>query len=109
MLGPPSDYSYWEDVTPNSIRVERLGGFAGFGGSSHLRSEGEVDLDRLSPADRAVVEQLLLSSGEEAGGTGADRFRYRLTWTDRGQDHSIEVGEDQLPQSIRSAVKDRLV
>ena len=95
-------------MTPNIIQVEKLGGFAGFGGSSHLRSEGEVDVDQLSAADRAIIERLQTSSGEAAR-TGADRFRYRLTWTNEGQDHSIEVGEDELPQSVRMAVKDRLV
>jgi hypothetical protein len=65
-------------VTPNIIQVEKLGGFAGFGGSSHLRSEGEVDLNQLAEADRAIVERLRTSSGEAAR-TGADRFRYRLT------------------------------
>lgn len=96
-------------MTPQTIRVEKLGGFAGFGTSSHLRSEGEVDLDLLSPADRAMVEALLAAGDEGAPRTGADSFRYRLSWNDGGQEQSREVSENQLPESVRRAVKDRLV
>ena len=39
------------------VRVEQLGGFAGFGGP-HLKSWGVVDVAGLSQADRATVEAL---------------------------------------------------
>ena len=39
------------------VRVEHLGGFAGFGGP-HLKSRGELAVSDLSPVDRQAVEAL---------------------------------------------------
>src|SRR5262245_4630325 len=62
------------------LRIERIGGLAGFGGP-HLKSRGEISLSDLSPADRQAVEDLLRSPERAASGHPgeADAFRYRIT------------------------------
>ena len=63
----------------NEVRVEQLGGFAGFGGP-HLKSSGVVDLSRLSPADRTTVESLFQRyKASPAAPSYPAQFRYRLT------------------------------
>ncbi len=37
-----------------------------------------------------------------------DAFRYRLSWDDDEGSHSVELGEHELPESVRAAAKDRL-
>ena len=92
------------------IKIERIGGFAGFGGPSHLRSEGEIDLDSLPPAQRDALNKLLAGKGREPHGlTGGDLFRYVLTWEEDGHRRTVELGEEDAPDFLRSAVTDRLV
>lgn len=92
------------------VKVEKIGGFAGFGPSSHLRSEGEIDLESLPELERVAVERLL---SEAADGPSAslsrDVLRYRLSWEKKGRRHEVEVDESALPESVRSAAQDKLV
>ena len=92
------------------IKVEKIGGFAGFGASSHLRSEGEVDLDRLPEQERIAIERLLKERPASlASSPSRDSFRYRLSWTEDGEHHSVEIDEGEAPESVRSAAKDKLI
>jgi hypothetical protein len=90
------------------IRIEKLGGFAGFGASAHLRSEGEVALEKLPEPDRAKVAKLL---DRDAGDhpNSLSQFVYRLSWKEGGKTKSVDVAEDDLPHSVVAAVKDKLL
>jgi hypothetical protein len=93
------------------LKIERLGGFAGFG-MGHLRSEGEIDLEELPDEDRLEIERLLSKGGgSEGGGKSAvrDGFRYRISWDEDGKPCSVEIDEGDAPERVRAAVKDRLV
>lgn len=87
------------------LKIERVGGLAGFGGP-HLKSRGELALTDLSAADHKTVEALF--ANPKAAGAAppgqADAFRYRIT---RGTE-TIEVPEHAVPAAIRNSVKDTL-
>ena len=86
------------------LKIERVGGIAGFGGP-RLKSRGEVALSDLSSADRKAVESLFADpKGPEARRGEADAFSYRIT---RGE-KTIEVPEHAVPSTIRNSVKDEL-
>ncbi|MBB4373843.1 hypothetical protein GGD63_006672 [Bradyrhizobium sp. cir1] len=87
------------------LKIERVGGFAGFGGP-HLKSRGEVVLSDLSAADQKTLEQLFADPSKiPAARRGeADAFSYRIT---RGA-QTIEVPEHAVPPAIKSSVKDVL-
>ena len=88
------------------LRVERVGGLAGFGGS-RLRSEGEIALADLSAADRHALDALFHRvSG--ASTPKPDAFVYRITRDDSGASKTIEVSEEQVPAAIRGCVKTTL-
>ena len=90
------------------IKVEKLGGFAGFGSSAHLRSEGEVELEQLPEPDRAKIARLLARDSKDHP-SSLSQFVYRLTWEDGGKTRSVDVGEDELPPSVVAAVTDKLI
>jgi len=87
------------------LKIERVGGFAGFGGP-HLKSRGEVALSDLSDADQKTVEALFADPKKvPAAHPGqADAFSYRIT---RGAT-TIEVPEHAVPSTIKNSVKDVL-
>jgi len=87
------------------LKIERVGGFAGFGGP-HLKSRGEVALSDLSAADQKAVESLFAdpNKGPAAHPGQADSFSYRIT---RGAT-TIEVPEHAVPSTIKNSVKDVL-
>ena len=86
------------------LKIERVGGVAGFGGP-HLKSRGEVTLSDLSAADQKTVEQLFADPDKVPVRRGqADAFSYRIT---RGA-QTIEVPEHAVPPAIRNSVKDVL-
>lgn len=91
----------------DKIEVERIGGFAGFGGpGSRIRSRGELALDTLPSADRQAMDALFASGG---GGSGVpDGFRYRITRTTASRTETIEVPEADVPAAIRASVRDEL-
>ena len=90
------------------LQIERVGGLGGFGlPGSHLKSRGEVDLSKISPADRAAVDALF----EKGGGTPPpkpDAFRYRITKQTPQGPQTVEVPEEQVPMVLQRSVKDVL-
>ena len=87
------------------LKIERVGGVAGFGGP-HLKSRGEVAVSDLSSADQKTVDELFADPKKiPAARSGqADAFSYRIT---RGA-QTIEVPEHAVPSTIKSSVKDVL-
>ena len=90
----------------DQLKIERLGGFAGFGGP-HLKSRGELSTSELSPADLAALEALF-QEGAAAGAANPDGFVYRITRNAGDQEQTIEVPEHEVPEAIRNSVKDTL-
>ncbi len=90
------------------LDVERLGGYAGFGGpGSHLKSKGTVDLGLLSEAEQDQV-YALFRDPPSAVSTAPDAFRYRLTLHTPAGPKTIDVAEQHVPASICASVKDML-
>jgi len=91
------------------LQVEKVGGFAGFGGP-HLKSRGEVALSDLSPAARKAVEQLFNEPQKAAPARRgeADAFRYRITRQTAAGTQTIEVPGDAVPAALRDSVRDVL-
>ena len=93
-----------------TVDVERIGGFGGFGlPGSHIRSHGQMAWRLLSDADRKAVEHLLARKGGPPAGKGADGFRYRITVQRAGQPITVEAAEDEVPASLRNCVSDELI
>jgi len=86
----------------DQLKVERIGGFAGFGGS-HLKSRGELSTSELSPADSAVLDALF-HDDTHAGAANPDGFVYRITRNEK----TIEVPEHKVPEAVKNAVQDTL-
>jgi len=94
----------------SKLQVERIGGFAGFGGArSHLRSRGEIDLETLSPEDQRAVESLFHSHGNTEPSQVRDGFLYRITRTTPKGVETIEVPENLVPAAIVQHVKDEII
>jgi len=94
----------------SKILIERIGGFAGFGGkNARLQSRGEIELDELSSVDRQTVERLFDSGGEPAAPNAADMFRYKLSKTTLNGIETIETGEESIPDIIRRSVRDEFI
>ena len=91
------------------LEIERIGGFAGFGGP-HLKSRGELALSDLSPADRQVVEDLFRDphKARPAYRGEADMFSYRITRQTAKGKQTIEVPSDSVPAALRDSVRDFL-
>ena len=87
------------------LKIERVGGFAGFGGP-HLKSRGEVAVSDLSAADQKTLDALFADPKKvPAAHPGqADAFTYKIT---RGA-RTIEVPEHAVPSTIKNSVKDVL-
>ena len=98
----------------NRLTIERRGGFGGFGlPGSHIKSGGELLLDKLSAVDRKIIDALFAVVAAKAAAAKAavpnpDGFIYRLTRTINGVAQTIEVAEDRVPEAVRNAVKDTL-
>lgn len=90
------------------VRVERRGGFAGFGlPGSHLRSVGEIETEGLGVADRSAVEALFKRRRTK---TSPDEPVYRVTRTAAdGREQAVEVPESAVPAVVRDCVHDELV
>ncbi len=95
------------------LKVERIGGIAGFGGAkSRLKSDGEIAFSALPLSDQKAVEALFKASGKNAPSQKRDGFSYRVT---RGGDvggaaagDTILVPEDKMPAALIACVKDRI-
>ncbi len=94
----------------NVIKIERIGGFAGYGGaSSRLRADGEVSFDALPPADQKRVTLLFKRRGKSGDPVISDGFRYRLSRAAKTGQEVIEVPESAVPAAMLACVKDRIV
>jgi hypothetical protein len=92
------------------VHVERVGGLAGFGGAgAHVRSRGEIDIARLSPAEQQAVESLFQSRGKVKPSQARDTFRYRISRTTSKGTETIEVPEEVVPAALSQCVNDELV
>jgi Emfourin len=90
------------------IKVERLGGLAGFSlPGSHVRSGGELSTSKLSPADQRALDALFQGSGRAAS-PKPDGFIYRITKKVGNTQKTIEVPEDGVPEAIRNCVTNTL-
>jgi hypothetical protein len=91
------------------LQIERVGGFAGFGGP-HLKSRGELALLDLSPSDRQAVEDLFRDpqKARSAHRGEADMFSYRITRQTAEGTEMIEVPGDAVPAALRDSVRDVL-
>jgi hypothetical protein len=86
--------------------VERLGGFAGFGGP-RLKSAGEVAMSALSAADRKAIEAMFRVAAR-AGVGKPDEFVYRITMSSGGVTKTVDVSGKRVPEAIRKCVKSTL-
>jgi hypothetical protein len=93
----------------SKLKVERIGGFAGFGGtSSSLRSIGEIDTEQLSIEDRKIVEELFASKSKDSI-TSRDTFRFRISRISSTGTETVETGEERVPGAVKACVKDEIV
>lgn len=93
----------------DEIRVERIGGLAGFGQpGSRLKSVGRVILSDLARDERQLVEALFGQSRRPPKSSRADGFRFVLTRTLPTGVETVEVAEDRVPQVIADCVRDVL-
>lgn len=96
-----------------TLKVERIGGLAGFGGAkSRLKSDGQIAFSELPLSDQRAVEALFKSGGKAAPSQMRDGFSYRITRrADVGggaAGDTILVPEDKMPAALIACVKDRI-
>ena len=94
----------------NDLEIERLGGFAGFGGpGSPLRSRGALTFAELTPHVRSKVDQLFDDPRSGAARQASpDEFRYRITRTTPQGAQTIEVPESVVPDELQASVTNDL-
>ena len=91
------------------IRVERIGGIAGFGlPNSRLKSFGFVGIDELGKKDRVLVEALFKDQNRQAAPKGADMFRYRISRETTDGTEVVEVPESIVPPILIGCVHDEI-
>jgi hypothetical protein len=94
----------------SKLRVERIGGFAGFGGpNSKLRSVGEIDTEQLSSEDKKVVEELFVSTKKGKSTVARDTFRFKISRVTSKGSESIEAEEENVPDVVRRCVRDEII
>lgn len=110
----------------SELRIERLGGFGGFGlPGSAVRSQGTVHTSQLPSHVRDAVHRLFdeASSAEAPSGEGPsaeapsaetssverDTFRYRITRSTAHGSQTIEVPESNVPEELQASVRDELI
>jgi hypothetical protein len=93
----------------SKLKIERLGGLAGFGGkNSHLQSSGEINMDELSAEDKKAVEELFQSKDKIKSTSARDTFRYRISrMTSKGLE-TIEADEEKIPTTLKQCVRDEI-
>ena len=93
----------------DTVQVERLGGFAGFGlPGSALRSRGQLAWDQLNPQAQAQLAAWF-NQPPHAPAVGNDDFRYRLTRQTAAGVQVLELPEALVPAPLRDCVHDELV
>jgi hypothetical protein len=96
------------EMATDRVDIERVGGFAGFGGpGSRLRSRGSLESAQLSAADRQSVDALF-TRPPKANST-ADGFIYRLTRHTNNGPQTVDVPEEHVPAIVKHSVKDEIV
>ena len=90
------------------LEIERLGGLAGRGSRSHLKSRGALDVTELSEADQTAIGRLFEAGGAPDPKVGADYYRYRVTRRTPQGEQTIEAPHDALPSAVTNSVKDVL-
>lgn len=94
----------------SKLKIERLGGIAGFGiKNSHLHSSGEIDIDDLSKEDKKVVENLFNSHDKVETSLKRDNFRYKISRITSTGIESIEADEEKIPVAVIQCVKDEII
>lgn len=92
------------------LKIERIGGFAGYGGAnSKLRADGEIALSALSAKDKADVELMFNAQGSDDPSPVRDGFSYRITRGTGKSARVVTVPESAVPAALVSVVKDRIV
>jgi hypothetical protein len=88
------------------IVLERSGGFTG------IPLVSALDLDKLPLADCEELEGLVRSAGffdlPEKLPTppgGVDRFQYRLTIDELERKHTVEMGDDGIPEELQELIR----
>lgn len=92
-----------------SIEVERIGGFAGYGlPGAHLRSRGLLVLATLSSAEQIAVN-MLFCAPPACASSGCDTFRYQLTRQTLDGPQTIVAPESEVPLAVQQCVHDEFV
>ena len=96
------------------IRVERMGGVAGFGlAAGHLRSFGTIDTATLTPSEQKILDLLFShrAQGKAAAhpGPACDAFCYLLSRGSGAATETIEAAEAALPAAVVQCVRDEIV
>jgi hypothetical protein len=91
------------------LKVERIGGLAGFGGArSRLKSDGQIAFATLSLTDQKAVEALFKAHGKDTPSPVRDGFSYSVTRGGGAAGDTILVPEDKMPAALIACVKDRI-
>jgi hypothetical protein len=91
------------------LRIEKKGGLANFGGSSaKIKSQGELNLSTLPPAQRQAVESLFGRSDLVAPRGSGDVPVYHMTRETPSGTQTIQVPENLAPDVVKKSVTDRL-
>lgn len=87
------------------MTIERTGGFAG------VSMKKVVDTDTLADHEAKQLRQLVdaadflrLPTTIPSRSPQPDRFQYQLTVEDNGKRHTVEVGEQAMPGTLRPLV-----
>ncbi len=90
------------------LKIERVGGLAGFGGSrSRVRSHGQIETAELSASDQSAVEALFKGDQVKMG-KGADSFGFRISRVTASGEETVEAPEELVPFALASCVRDEL-
>jgi hypothetical protein len=93
-----------------SYIIEKLGGFAGFGGpSARIRSIGRINFSTLDETDQKILSDLVSGTVKLNQNYRPDEFRFRITTDEAEQQLMIELPESLTPLFIKNCVRDELV
>jgi hypothetical protein len=88
------------------IQFVRTGGFAG------MRLAATIDSDQLPHEDAELLKEALdsadffsLPAHLMAEGGGADRFQYEITVEEGGCQHTVQAGDESLPEDLQPLVR----
>jgi hypothetical protein len=93
----------------DEIKIERLGGLAGYGmPDSRLKSRGVAAFETLSADDRHSVESLFSGGKTLKPSLMADGFTYRITRQAKDGPQTIEVPEEVVPAALIATIRDEI-